>query len=1066
MENLPVGKRTRSQRARMLTEQNKKARLSAKREWRKKKKKKEGVSEGGSGKKDGILRGLKDDDDDDGNAAMVIDKEEFIKFSELEEKSEIEEMGIVKKEAFDLSELGKVSEIQKLGFVKGETFDLSELVKETEIEEMGIIKEEVFDFVHQQNGLNGDESDDSLQILGERWNPLGSDEDGDERKVDEVKNGGKSEEKEEDAVISEESSSSSSSEEDDDKDFMGEESESSDDSDQSSSSSSSSDCSVQEVDETKLHYSDNVDDNVDDDEEVVGEEDVVISEKYDDHKSKHIENRERIEVESGEKRKRGRPRKNTNTFVLESQSPSNNRVKKPSKDNELQNTILNTILQVGNNGLDEILCNANKSYLPLKFEYGVTKIVEVEKEEEELEVDSLFKELEFSYQAYKIGANDIPMYDNDGDNEDDPTNEAISQKDLCAKGKHYLILDDEIGVICKFCSHVYLEIKHVTPDFNKNLFGRGNRREYDRFLYEDKISCNGFQFPDSSYDRRGDYDYPNPLEDVQGTVWDLVPGVKATLYPHQRDGFEFIWKNIAGSIKIDELGNPSSYGLGGCIICHAPGTGKTRLAIVFLQSFMKQYKMANPVIVAPCSMLRTWEEEFKTWNVDIPFFSLNDHDLSGKEDPKILNYAGDTKDKKTIRSIKLLTWASGKGVLGISYSLLQRLAGEQEGADEKVREILIRKPGILVLDEGHTPRNEKSNIWKVLSQLSTKRRVILSGTPFQNNFEELHNIISLVREEAEGPVLSGYYEQDDRRIAQLRKRIKPFVHVHKGEILRQTLKGLFHSLIILKPSSLQKLCFDHLARVRLSCFSFDNFVSLTSVHPSIFCNKNVRNPSFIDDEFKDLLKKHKMDLDAGVKTRFLVELIEMSKGERVLVFGQYIPPLIFIGNLLKIVFGWTMGSELLYMHGQQDLKERQSMIKVFNDPRSEARVLLASTKACCEGIHLVGASRVVLLDVVWNPSVERQAISRAYRLGQKKDVFVYHLITSGTLEEDKYQRQASKERLGELMFASSEEERMEKKSTKRSRISEDRVLEEMLHNEKMKDLFVRIIYHPKNDDFI
>uniref|UniRef100_A0A803L5Q6 Uncharacterized protein n=1 Tax=Chenopodium quinoa TaxID=63459 RepID=A0A803L5Q6_CHEQI len=1008
----------------MLMEQNKRARLAAKREW---KKKKDGIFEG--------KIGIKDENLMEGSEAMVIDEEEFLKgFQKLKESE-------------------KNSQIQDLGFVKKEVFD-------DDVDHgKGVM---------MMDDVNDGESDDSLQILGERWNPLGLDDDdgedvhddgchpltieinsdddddvnddgnGDgEMKGDEVKEGGNCEEKVDDGGDVDDvvyDFEGLSSEEDDvelDKDFVGKE-------DESSSSSdvySSSECSVIE------------------EEEEVGKMKGQLS---------------------GEKRKRGRPRKNKNTAEVEYQpmnknvkntaeleSPSiKNRVKKSTKDTELQISILNTILEGGDKGIGENLPDTSDFYLPLKFKFGVEKLVVHEKSEDELEVESLFNDLDYALRACNIGADKPTVYNNDGDSEDVPSDDAISQEELCAKGKHYLIHDDEIGVICKFCSYVHLEIKHVMPDFNKDPFGMGNRRDYGRFLYNNSMACDGFQFHDSSYDRQGDHF--SPSDDIQGTVWDLVPGVKRNLYPHQRDGFEFIWKNIAGGIKIDELLEPTASGLGGCIICHAPGTGKTRLAVVFVQSFMKQYQMANPLIIAPSVMLRAWEEEFAKWKFDIPFFNLNENELYGKEDPEIQTYARDTKNDKTIRYIKLLTWALGKGVLGVSYCLFAKLAGE-EGTNKKVREILLTKPGILVLDEGHIPRNEKSNIWKVLSQISTKRRVILSGTPFQNNFEELHNTIALVREEIGTPILSAYYEQDDRRIEELKKRIKPFVHVHKGEILRERLKGLFHSLIMLKPSNLQKRCFQHLAGKRLNRFLYDNLVSITSVHPSIFCDENVKTPNFVNDALMDLLKKHKTDLNAGIKTRFLVELIKLSKGERVLVFGQYIPPLIFIADLLKAAFGWNMGSELLYMHGKQDMKERQSMIRLFNDPKSEARVLLASIKACGEGIHLVGASRVVLLDVVWNPSVERQAISRAYRLGQEKDVFVYHLITSETREEEKYQRQATKERLSELMFSS--EESVEKMNT-RSRISEDRVLEEMILHEKTKPMFVKVIYQPKADNLI
>ncbi|KAL3502843.1 hypothetical protein ACH5RR_037292 [Cinchona calisaya] len=127
-----------------------------------------------------------------------------------------------------------------------------------------------------------------------------------------------------------------------------------------------------------------------------------------------------------------------------------------------------------------------------------------------------------------------------------------------------------------------------------------------------------------------------------------------------------------------------------------------------------------------------------------------------------------------------------------------------------------------------------------------------------------------------------------------------------------------------------------------------------------------------------------------------MELIRLSISlrEKVLVFYDCIPPLRFIMKQLEHKISWMAGKEVLYMDGKRDVKNHRSSISSFNNSTSEAKVLLVSTKA--EWINLVGAERVVLLDVVWNPSVEKQAISRAYRLGQQKLVYVYHLITSET----------------------------------------------------------------------
>ena len=120
----------------------------------------------------------------------------------------------------------------------------------------------------------------------------------------------------------------------------------------------------------------------------------------------------------------------------------------------------------------------------------------------------------------------------------------------------------------------------------------------------------------------------------EGTVWDLIPGVKQKLYPHQQEGFEFIWKNLAGNTNLRKLKKAVPCREGGCIISHAPGTGKTRLAVVFLMAYLKVFPKCLPVIVAPASLLHTWEEEFKKW--DIPFHNLNNLELSGKVHDDVL----------------------------------------------------------------------------------------------------------------------------------------------------------------------------------------------------------------------------------------------------------------------------------------------------------------------------------------------------------------------------------------------------------------------------------------------
>jgi DNA repair and recombination RAD54-like protein len=123
---------------------------------------------------------------------------------------------------------------------------------------------------------------------------------------------------------------------------------------------------------------------------------------------------------------------------------------------------------------------------------------------------------------------------------------------------------------------------------------------------------------------------------------------------------------------------------------------------------------------------------------------------------------------------------------------------------------------------------------------------------------------------------------------------------------------------------------------------------------------------------------------------------------------------------------------------------------------SDAKVMLASTKACGEGIQLIGASRVVLLDVVWNPSVGRQAIGRAYRIGQQKIVHTYNLITEGTQEKSKYDRQAKKDHMSKLLFSNESQLPAQSNESPES-IFNDSILEHMTEDENLKEMFVNIL---------
>nr|GEU88230.1 SNF2 domain-containing protein CLASSY 4-like [Tanacetum cinerariifolium] len=673
-----------------------------------------------------------------------------------------------------------------------------------------------------------------------------------------------------------------------------------------------------------------------------------------------------------------------------------------------------------------------------------------EKLEYETEVVGLFDEMRLCLQSSEIGSSGASMANR---GYADFLVDGKDQATCCRGGKHHLTINDEFGIICKYCSFVEIEIRDILPPLCKNGRGGHGRHDIDK---SDRMKFSDFKLTDCNQEH---LHAANGSQYEKGTVWDLVPGVKNSMYPHQREGFEFIWKKIAGGTYIDKLEKRLPAGGSGCIISHAPGT-----------------------------------EEFKKWNVDFPFHNLNNNECSGQEHKvasQISKNSGNGKSALCTRLLKLFSWKQEPSVLGITYRLFESLAGEEgkrkktvNYEDENIKKILLQAPSLVVLDEGHTPRNDQSLMWKALLNLKTKRSIILSGTPFQNNFDELYNTLSLVN-----PLLSfgiSSFRNDEfskkrgwknlsakgqwdsitssvrkcpQKLTELKAMVDPFVHVHKGTILQEKLLGLKDALVVLKPTKTQHSLLGRLSGTK-SSLGIDHLMSLVSVHPSLL----PEHPSY-SDQFYKVLKVFEKDARAGIKTQFLMELLKLSEalGEKVLVFSQYIRPLEFIMQLIKTDFKWVEGIECLYMDGQQDEKVRQNSINTFNNPKSEAKVLLASLKACSEGINLVGASRVVLLDVHWNPSVERQAISRAYRLGQKKVVYVYHLVT-GSMEGEKYVRQVEKSHLSELVFSSKNKD--SSNPTISSTVSVDKILEEMVQHEKLQNMFEKVIYQPKEADLI
>ena len=481
---------------------------------------------------------------------------------------------------------------------------------------------------------------------------------------------------------------------------------------------------------------------------------------------------------------------------------------------------------------------------------------------------------------------------------------------------------------------------------------------------------------------------------------------------------------------------------GGCILAHAPGSGKTFMIISFLQSFMAKYPNARPLVVLPRGLLSIWKKEFLRWQVEV--IPLHDF-YSVKADSRI-------------QQLEVLKeWKKERSILFLGYKQFSSIICDSDSGNvaRACQTILLEDPDILILDEGHTPRNQDTDVLTSLERIATPRKVVLSGTLYQNQVKEVFNILNLVRPRflkmdtskvirrriLSRAEISGrrnlmkhgtdneFYEliehtliKDENRlrkvtvIQDLREMTRSVLHYYKGDNLDE-LPGLVEFSVYLQLSPRQKADVKELTKTVARKFSVNAQGSAIYLHPTL---KTLAKSSGV----KDRVDEGKIDailgslnVKEGVKLNFYLNLLHLceASGEKLLVFSQYLLPLKFLERITAKVKGYSIGKEMFMITGDSDAETRDFSMDKFNSS-SEARVFFGSIKACGEGISLVGASRIIILDVHLNPSVTRQAIGRAFRPGQLKKVYTYRLVASDSPEQEDHNSCFKKESIAKLWF--------------------------------------------------
>ncbi|KAL0481875.1 DNA excision repair protein ERCC [Acrasis kona] len=454
------------------------------------------------------------------------------------------------------------------------------------------------------------------------------------------------------------------------------------------------------------------------------------------------------------------------------------------------------------------------------------------------------------------------------------------------------------------------------------------------------------------------------------------------LFDYQKTGIRWLWelhKQGVGGVIGDEM-----------------GLGKTIQVVSFLSSLDNVGEFKPSLIITPATIMKQWVREFHDW---WPSFRV-----------AILHGSGSGEQKEKEAFIADMANNTG-GILITTY----------EGMRINQDILIDREWGYIILDEGHRIRNPDAEATIAVKRFETPHRIILSGTPIQNNLKELWSLFDFVFPGKLGtlpvfqnqfaiPISHGGYNNASPYQVQtaykcacmLRDLISPY-------LLRRLKKDVQHQL----PKKREQVLFCRLTDIQVH--AYHNFLKNNEVSriargkgamfkAVTILRQLCNHPDLLlidtEDEPEDLGATFRSG-----KLQVVEQLLPMWKKQshRVLLFSQS-------RQMLDILERFVISKQYKYMRmdGTTPVKTRSAQIDTFNNDDSYFLFLL-TTKVGGIGINLTGADRVILYDPDWNPSTDLQALERAWRLGQKKQVTVYRLMTSGTIEEKMYHRQIFKQ---------------------------------------------------------
>jgi len=476
------------------------------------------------------------------------------------------------------------------------------------------------------------------------------------------------------------------------------------------------------------------------------------------------------------------------------------------------------------------------------------------------------------------------------------------------------------------------------------------------------------------------------LESIYGALCRGVPlelldapvSMKGELRPYQRRGYSW-------------LAFLSGLGIGACL-ADDMGLGKTVQALSMIQRYRDMGHHGPVLLVCPTSVIENWRLEILRFFPSMPFYVHHGHErLRGSK------FAGEAKRKAMVLS---------------SYSLLYRDADLYKGVDWL---------GV-VLDEAQNIKNPDTRQSRSVRAIKSDWRIVLTGTPIENHVGDLWAIMEFLmpgmlgnRRQFTNKYVKPIVQAPDARLMDgLRRKISPLVMRRLKtdpdiapdlplKIQTHEYCGLKKEQIKLYSSVTEELAREigHASGITRKGLVLVGLTRMKQIcdHPSLFAK---------DGDYS-CERSSKLE-------RFISMAEEMFEtGDRALVFTQYVE----MGNILKYQLQEHFGKEVFFLHGGVPKDGRDRMVSAFQEGAGPQFFVL-SLRAGGVGLNLTRANHVVMFDRWWNPAVETQAIDRAYRIGQTRNVQVHIFCCRGTLEERIDELISSKKEVANMVVESSD----------------------------------------------